>query len=229
MPTMIQLFGHVFGRLTVTSRQPVRTRSGLSWDCRCICGREVSVLGECLRKGRTRSCGCLVLETSRKQGTVNRTHGEGVPGHQTHEYKAWGAMFTRCNNPKAESYHRYGGRGITVCEEWSGPGGYVKFLGDMGRRPSGAHSLERKDTDGNYTPGNCTWATRTEQQRNRSNTRHVTFGLETRPLAEWAEIVGKDLGLLHGRLSKGFSVERALFEPVRQRTSKRQRTTSSTG
>jgi hypothetical protein len=98
--------------------------------------------------------------------TTNRTRGGQVThgGTYTREYRVWWDMHQRCSNPKNERYPKYGGRGISVCERWDD---FRLFIADMGQRPSCDHSLDRKDNDGNYDPGNCRWATRSEQQRNK--------------------------------------------------------------
>ena len=93
-----------------------------------------------------------------------RTHGESTHGQNTPEYRAWSDLWQRCTNPKRRNYARYGGRGMRVCRRWQR---YEAFLADMGRRPSVAHSIDRRDNDGNYTPRNCRWATRVEQRRHR--------------------------------------------------------------
>lgn len=94
-------------------------------------------------------------------GWNKRTHGEGW--RPTPEYRSWMAMLDRCRNPNNGSFHRYGGRGITVCQRWRRS--YIAFLEDMGRRPSIAYTLDRIDNDGNYEPGNCRWATAKVQGR----------------------------------------------------------------
>lgn len=128
----------------------------------CVCGGErVALLGD-VKRGRTRSCGCLKAETS--VGVPPR-HGHSAGYKVSAEYRAWTAMRTRCRNPRSASYHNYGGRGIKVCERWDL---FDNFLADMGLKPSPQHSLDRfPNNDGNYEPGNCRWATNYEQQNNK--------------------------------------------------------------
>lgn len=152
--------------------------------------------------------------------TITR-HGEARNRRQTPEYRTWGCMLSRCRNPNVERYPEYGGRGITVCDRWLD---YKNFLADMGRRPSPSHSIERIDTDGNYEPGNCKWATRSEQARNRRPFEHnggrvklLTAMGETKRLHEWARQFGLHPGALAMRLRSGWDTETAITTPP-QRT-----------
>ena len=108
----------------------------------------------------------------------------------TAEYFAWRSMLYRCRNSKDKKYYLYGGRGISVCERWAGENGFDHFLSDMGPRPSGGYSLDRINTNGNYEPGNCRWATIYEQNRNRRNNRIVTVDGVSKTLAEWCSELG---------------------------------------
>jgi hypothetical protein len=145
-----------------------------------------------------------------------KRHGFARGGQDRTEYKIWRDMRQRCQDPKSINYADYGGRGIKVCERWES---FIAFLEDMGLRPSGDHTLDRKNNDGNYEPGNCRWATRKEQHMNRRNTVYLEFNNQRKPLKQWAEELGLDHYLIRNRLKKGWSVEKALTEPVDTRQS----------
>lgn len=159
MPNLIVLDGHRYGRLTVVRRVGRRGHS-TTWLCRCDCGKEKIVASSNLRSGNTFSCGCLRLERTIE---AHRTHGKtGSP-----EYVNWSAMKYRCLCETSQDYHAYGGSGIGISERWLGNDGFENFLADMGPRPTKLHSLDRfPDRCGNYEPGNCRWATPTEQRHN---------------------------------------------------------------
>jgi hypothetical protein len=125
-------------------------------------------------------------------------------------------MIDRCTDSKRHDWHRYGGRGITVCQRWRNS--YESFFADMGPRPSPQHSIDRIDNDGNYEPGNCRWATTLEQGSNKSNNRLLTFDGQTLTIAQWARKLGIPVGTLNLRISHyNWPVERALTQPVRRR------------
>lgn len=133
------------------------------------------------------------------------------------DWDIFNAMLYRCNNPRSKKYPRYGGRGITVCGRWL-RGGFRVFVADMGPRPSPKHSLDRIDNDGPYSPENCRWATMTQQQRNTMRNRLLAFQGQTMPMSEWAERLGMNPKVLRNRLTRGWSVDRALSTPMSRRT-----------
>lgn len=154
-----------FGRLVV--KWPAgRIRPDRSvrpiWLCLCDCGNIYLAQGYLLRRGTTKSCGCLRRESSQKNGKAKIRHGH-ASGTPTREYRTWEGMIQRCTNSNIKQWKDYGGRGITVCTRWLR---FENFLKDMGSRPIGL-TLDRRDNDGNYEPSNCRWATRLEQQHNR--------------------------------------------------------------
>lgn len=163
MPRAIALDpGTRYGRLVVTRRaDTVGHPQGVRWHCVCDCGTHVTVPGRSLRTGNTQSCGCLQRETV---AALLTTHGESRRGAWTPEFQAWAALRRRCLNPRYRGYKDYGGRGITVCDRWES---FEAFLQDMGRRPSADHSVDRINNDGPYSPDNCRWATRSQQQLNK--------------------------------------------------------------
>jgi hypothetical protein len=147
------------GRLTAIGIYEEAGRHAAQILCQCDCGGVTAVYAYLFRKKQTQSCGCIQRERSN-----NFIHGEGG-GRRTVEYRAWVKLRERCTNPKDKSYINYGGRGITVCDRWKDS--YLNFLADMGRKPSPFMSIDRENNDGNYEPGNCRWATRSQQAKNR--------------------------------------------------------------
>lgn len=141
---------------------------GSKWHCRCDCGTEIDVAGGNLRRGISKSCGCLKREGGAAK-VRSYSHGEskraGSP--PTAEYNIWGGMIQRCHNPKNAAWAYYGGRGVQVCPRWRKR--FQAFLADMGRRPTPRHSIDRyPNPDGNYEPRNARWATPLQQRHNRS-------------------------------------------------------------
>jgi hypothetical protein len=125
-------------------------------------------------------------------------------------YVSWATMIDRCRNPHRENFKHYGGRGIKVCARWASS--FQLFLADMGERPSLLHSIDRRDPDGDYEPGNCRWATKKEQ----ANNRRSTVRYSGRTLGEWAEKTGLDAKVLWDRINRyGWEFERAISTPSR--------------
>jgi hypothetical protein len=154
------LLGQRFSRLVVSKDLEENMKGHALWECTCDCGKKVNVLAINLRNMNTHSCGCYKSE--RVRSTVTK-HGEA---DKAPEYFNWLALKNRCKNKSHINYHRYGGRGIKVCDRWIDS--YENFVADMGRRPTNKHSVDRINPDGDYTPENCRWATPTEQANNKS-------------------------------------------------------------
>jgi hypothetical protein len=159
------MIGQIFGRLTVLTRGTSDKNGNSRWVCQCECGKETTVLGWALRKGRTKSCGCYGEEY---RNTLMRKADEE---RRNYTKKSWTAMIGRCTNPKYPNYDRYGGKGIAVCDRWrfgeSDKTGWICFFEDMGPKPTGC-SIDRINNDKGYFLENCRWATRQEQLANRA-------------------------------------------------------------
>jgi hypothetical protein len=145
-----------------------------------------------------------------------KTHGDAGRGKRSPEYTCWMLMKQRCFNPKSAGFKRYGGRGIRVCDRWSGEGGYENFLLDVGKKPTPTHSLDRfPNNDGNYEPGNVRWATPVEQSNNTRRSRWlVAFG-ERLTVAQWSKRTGIARQAIEKRCDRGWVPERALSAPLR--------------
>lgn len=205
MPAKIDLTGVRFGRLTAveTVRVPRATGSFRRlWRCRCDCGGETTTASASLKNGTTSSCGCLQLERVTKHGHAPFRHSQ-----RNRTYQTWLSMIQRCTNPNATAYHRYGGRGIAVCERWRD---YRNFLSDMGERPDKNHTLERINNDRSYEPGNTRWATRREQSVNRSSNRLVRYDNRSQTVIEWVRELGLDEELVRARLKRGWPFDKII-------------------
>lgn len=164
MSTRVNMTGQVFGRLTVVDQGLSDRRGKAQWRCMCTCGTWTLVSRNNLVSGNTRSCGCIPKETPNR--------GEAHSMCFSTVYAAWRNMIQRCTNPDATGYANYGGRGITVCVRWRLS--FLAFSNDMGPKPGEWFSLDRIDNDGKYEPGNCRWASGTEQAHNRRPRSAVT-------------------------------------------------------
>jgi hypothetical protein len=203
-PKFINRIGQRYGRLTIKAYAG-RDKHGHSlWKCDCQCGGSTTVSVGSLRSGNTSSCGC---------GCAARmTHGDS--NKRTHLYRVWENMISRCYNHNRHHYRNYGGRGITVADEWRTS--YAAF-----RAWSLAHgfapglTLDRRNNDGPYSPNNCQWATRKQQARNTRQNRRLTAFDETKLVCEWAEDPRCRVcnGTLRSRLDKGWDAERAISTP----------------
>lgn len=164
----LNLLGRCFGTLIVTARESNDAHGSTRWRVRCQKdGNEIVALAGNLTRGRTTTCG----KHAGKRATTgpenwNYKHGQSSykDRRASRTYKTWESMLRRCLNPKDKDYENYGGRGITICARWQE--GFSNFLADMGERPEGK-TLDRKEVNGNYEPGNCKWSDPQEQAKNR--------------------------------------------------------------
>ena len=202
-PKVIDISNKRFGRWLA-----LRYLGNRRWLCRCQCGTEKSVPGHYLRRGASRSCGCLQVELFVAK---YKTHGK----KHTPEWRAWSSMRCRCLNPNHAAWSRYGGRGITICRRWLDS--FQAFLNDLGPKPGPGYSLDRIDNSGNYEPGNCRWATRIQQERNKRSNRRFDWEGRSYTLSELGSKCGLLPGTLADRLDYGWSLEKALTTPVHER------------
>lgn len=156
---LIQMGGQKFGRLSVLRLVASTTSHGSRWLCRCDCGVKVTVYGHHLRQGRMKSCGCWHAEGK------SPIHGHAGRETESREYQAWCRMIQRCENESSPDYKRYGGRGIRVYSGWRRD--FMAFYSHIGPRPSALYSIDRKDNNRGYEPGNVRWATPKQQANNR--------------------------------------------------------------
>lgn len=156
MVARIALEGLRFGRLTAIEMVPVQ-KGVTFYSCKCDCGNELNVRSVSLRKGDTQSCGCFRQEKMRNAKTTHGLYGSPT-------YLSWRAMIARCTDSTHRQFKDYGGRGISISPDWIQS--FERFLSDVGPRPAGK-TLDRKDSNGNYCPGNCKWSTPTEQNANK--------------------------------------------------------------
>ncbi len=212
--TRLDISGEIYGQLKAIEFCGKTKHNQAIWTFECTaCGNVIERPAHVVRNGNTRSCGCV---TNALKSKNRATHGLA----NRPEYSSYRAMLARCFNQKNNLFHRYGGRGITVCDRWVGEDGPTNFFADMGEKPSKGHSIERIDNDGNYCPTNCVWATRSEQMQTRSTTRLIRFDDLEMSIAAWERHLGFGLGVVRDRLNRGWPVELALTRlPSKQRRS----------
>lgn len=217
-PRFRDLSGQKFGRLIVTAYAG-RPKVEHAWSCTCSCGKSLVVAAGSLTGGNTQSCGCLRRDRQRAKVAI---HGHCRNYQLSTEYRIYHRMRDRCEKKRHHKYPSYGGRGIKVCERWRlGDGtltGFQCFIADMGTRPAGL-SIDRIDNDGDYAPDNCRWASRSEQQRNRSNSVFIRYGQEVVSLRDALDRAGLSYNSIRRYLASGLdhqsAVDRAIVRRAR--------------
>lgn len=222
MSKRVEMIGRRFGRLVVVALSEKRGNRGqLKFDCVCDCGGRTTVMGEDLRRNKVVSCGCYQKERAKR---VNMTHGGCCSGQSKRGYDklyhTWQGMKDRCFNPSSTEYEKYGGRGITVCDEWKD--NYITFrdfmlsIGFDPAKPTKEQTIDRIDVNGNYCPENCRLLSLSEQQYNKTNNRLITYNGVTKTATEWAKEFGIKMEMILKRIDESdWSVEEALTRPKR--------------
>lgn len=198
---MTELINKRFGRLIVVNKLGKDKNGCCQWECKCDCGGKKIVITSSLTTGRVKSCGCLVKEKSSERMKIMRAK----QGKRDKRLSIiWMNMKNRCLNPNYKNYKNYGGKGITVCDEWKTSfenfycwaisNGYEKNL-----------TLDRINTFGNYEPKNCRWVTQKIQQNNRTNNHIIEMNGESHTLSEWCEILNVTKKKIEYHLGKGRS------------------------
>ena len=187
------LMGRRFGRLVVVGIDD-RGVKRTYYFCQCDCGNTKSVRSDGLLSGAVQSCGCMKREQDRENLTANHKHKMS----HTRPYEIWQGMKKRCYNQHDARYDRYGGRGITVCDEWRNDfKAFYKWALENGYADN--LTIDRIDNDKGYSPDNCRWADAETQCRNRASNINITIGNATKTLTEWCEIFELDYATIHAR------------------------------
>lgn len=194
------LVGNKFGRLTVIERHGISKSKKALWKCICDCGGFAIVTTQDLKNGHTKSCGCLKIEEVKKR---SKTHGMS----NNNLFFVWFAIKDRCFNQNNKKYKHYGGRGITVCDEWKNDfQAFYDYVSQLPHFDEEGYSIDRINNNGNYEPGNVRWATKTEQANNRNNTIVLTIDKETHTLPEWSRILGVKYNTLYYRYKNNIKI-----------------------
>lgn len=198
--------GEIFHRLTVIKENGRRnnSRKEILWECKCSCGNITNTTKRNLIDGSTKSCGCYALEVRKN---LHKTHGKS----RSPLYKIWSGMKQRCLDKNCKAYVNYGGRGIKICENWIDS--FSCFYNDMSESYKKGLEIDRIDNNGNYELSNCKWSNREEQSNNRRSNIILEFNGIKKNITQWAEFTKISRKIIFQRISRGWSIEKALTSP----------------
>lgn len=227
MGKLIEMAGQRFGRLVVLTKVKRSNDTRAFWSCKCDCGEETTVSGKYLRNGDTKSCGCLAIERAAKMGSDRdfiairaaavTKHGHKKKSGKTPEYETWLSMKRRCFNTKSKDYPNWGGRGISISDEWNSS--FETFLRDMGPRPTRIHQIDRINPNLDYSKDNCRWVTpRVQASENRRNIHPISVdGVKYPSIAAACRHFGVNETAAVYRISTGIPPEIAVKEVGRMK------------
>jgi hypothetical protein len=207
MSKLKDLTGQKFGELTVIQRAENDKKGRTQWLCQCDCGKQKIIRGSSLTFGNTKSCGCLSIEKLKKMSSTHKMA-------KTRLYKIWANIKTRCLNPKYPRFCDYGGRGITICNEWiESFENFSKWALNNGYADSLA--IDRINNNGNYEPSNCRWVSNKINSLNKRNNLIFEYQNKKQCLKMWAEELNIDYVLLYNRIvRRKWTFEKAISTPI---------------
>lgn len=209
MSKINDLTGKKFGRLKVIEYYGTNKNGRALWLCQCDCGNKKVVLGNTMISKLVISCGCYNREQAKKRKTKHSMSNIKL-------YKVWNGIKTRCYNKKFTYYNNYGGRGITMCDEWKND--FAKFYSwAINNGYTEGLTIDRINNDGNYEPSNCRWATRREQNNNMRKTIIIKYNGKEQTISKWAKEFNLNRTALYYRIKRGWSVEKALTTPSKSK------------
>lgn len=211
MAKKLDLTGKKINRLKILQYAGLDSQKNTIWKCLCDCGTIVTIRGSSIKRGTTKSCGCIQKEHAAKTSHKNKTHGHSVNKKTSSIYNIWTNMKSRCTNQNNPSYHNYGGRGIKICNEWLK---FENFFKDMGEPPTNKHQIDRINNDDNYYPENCQWTTSKCQNRNKRNNNLITFKGITQCITDWSKTIGINTSTIASRINRGWSVDKTMTTPT---------------
>ena len=202
----INIIGNKFEKLTVKEFSHTDKNKKRCFVCECSCGKQIIVPLNSLRTGNTRSCGCLKNEMWIEKRTKHGFCGTRI-------YQTWANMIQRTTNDNNTEFKNYGGRGITVCQEWKDSFDvFYNWAVNNGYRDD--LTIDRIDNNKGYYHENCRWITQKEQARNKRSNHIISFNGKKMCIAEWSDLIGVSCGTLHNRIRRGWSIEKTLTTPL---------------
>lgn len=205
------LLNQKFGKLTAKKFVGKNKQYDALWLCDCDCGNEKIVSAGKLQSGHTQSCGCFQRERTKEAHTKHSLYYNSE-GKRSKLYHVWGSMKERCFNKNSKSYPDYGGRGVTICDEWLDYTNFHKWAIQNGYKEG--LTIERDNNNLNYQPSNCRWIPKSDQSKNRSSVRYLEWNGVTRSVTEWSELTGIPSNVINQRIRRSWDINKSLTTKI---------------